>query len=94
MVDIGTLGGPASFAYAVNNSGVVVGDSNVPAKQFHGYSWTDRDGIVDLAPLAGYSQSTAFLVNNSGLVAGASYGPSSTFRATLWLLNGSSSLMK
>ena len=91
MVDIGTLGGAQSvagaqsFAYGVNNSGQVVGDS-ISRNASHGYVWTARGGMVDLPPLEGYPHSSANLVNNSGLIVGVSYGaaPLFTFRATLW----------
>ena len=35
-------------------------------------SWTASDGMVDLAPLPGYTDSEAFFVNNSGQVVGIS----------------------
>ena len=38
MSGLGTLGGTESFAYCINNSGVIVGDS-----------WTNTSGLSDIA---------------------------------------------
>jgi uncharacterized membrane protein len=41
--------------------------------------------MVDLVPLAGYTDSVAYLVNNTGAVVGSSYDRvSGTYRATMW----------
>ena len=49
MVDLGTLGGD-STAFAVNNSGQVVGVSDISGNR-HAFSWTRQGGMVDLGTL-------------------------------------------
>jgi len=44
MIDIGTLGGAASFAYAVNNGGLVVGASYGPSSTFRATMWLLNGG--------------------------------------------------
>jgi probable HAF family extracellular repeat protein len=46
MIDLGTLGGPSSQAWGVDN-GQVVGDSD------HAFSWTQAGGMIDLGTLGG-----------------------------------------
>jgi len=93
MVDLGTLGGTNSFAYAVNDQGQVVGNSQtVEALAGHAFVWTASEGMVDLAPLAGHAYSDAFLVNSGGQVVGISYSENrnTDARATMWLARGAS----
>jgi len=55
--DLGTLGGD-SFAYAINDSGAVVG-TYIPLDKFyyHGFIWTEATGMVDLGiPGGGHSR--------------------------------------
>jgi probable HAF family extracellular repeat protein len=72
-VDLGTLGGTYSFATAVNDSGQVVGYSDMTgnAGPSHAFSWTARGGMVDLGTLGG-TASIAAAVNASGQVVGVS----------------------
>jgi probable HAF family extracellular repeat protein len=70
--DIGTLpGGDYSVAYAVNDSGNVVGISNA-ATSMHAFQWTPASGLKDLGTLPGTNASQAFAINNSGQIAGSS----------------------
>jgi probable HAF family extracellular repeat protein len=86
MVDLGTLGGDSS-AYAVNESGQVVGYSYIAAPgadvEYHGFSWTAHGGIVDLGTLGGVS-TQAVAVNESGQVVGYS----NTGHAFSWTATG------
>jgi probable HAF family extracellular repeat protein len=73
-VKLGTLGGGLgrfSVAYAVSESGHVVGVSNTIADCCvnHAFSWTAEGGMVDLGTL-GFTESNAWAVNASGQVVG------------------------
>jgi probable HAF family extracellular repeat protein len=77
--DLGTLpGGDYSAAFAINDSGVVVGTSNT-AVSTHAFSWTASAGLHDLGTLSGANASSALAINNLGQIAGASGA-----HATLW----------
>ncbi|PKN55529.1 MAG: hypothetical protein CVU56_20835 [Deltaproteobacteria bacterium HGW-Deltaproteobacteria-14] len=69
LTDLGTLGGAASRALAVNDSGVVVGASDTEGAASHAFAWTAGGGMIDLTPAA--SGGVALGVNASGVVAGA-----------------------
>src|SRR5262245_25686666 len=69
IVDLGTLGGPDSYAYDVNNHGQVVGESFLNLSQSHAFLY---DGTMhDLGTLGG-SSSYAYRINDSGQAAGTS----------------------
>ena len=87
MVDLGTLGGTASYAFAVNDGGQAVGDSHVHGDATHGFSWTKEDGMVDLGTLGGIV-SHALAVNELGQVVGYSFTPSADVHAVLWRTPG------
>src|SRR5207249_4109348 len=71
MIDLGTLGGSASQAVAVNASGQVVGASYTAGDSAtRAFSWTAAAGMIDLGTLGG-SSSSAEAVNASGQVVGA-----------------------
>jgi probable HAF family extracellular repeat protein len=83
---LGTLGGLHSYANSVNDSGLVVGASDISGpsgSMLHASKW-DGNGAVDLGTLGG-TQSWAQDVNSSGQVVGWSYiADSSLQHATLW----------
>ncbi len=91
VFDLGVLvnsPGFNSFAYSVNDAGVIVGGGNLTAGSFHAirYSGTGSDN-VDLNTLGG-TNSYAFAINNSGVIVGNSQiSGSSTFHAFV-LKNG------
>jgi len=70
--DLGTLpGGDYSAAFAINDSGVVVGTSNTSTST-HAFSWTLAQGLQDLGTLAGTNASAALAINNPGQIVGSS----------------------
>ena len=69
MVDLGTLGGSCTFAYALNNRGQVVGQSTLSGDQTsHPYIW-DGNKMTDLGTLGG-TYGYAGWLNDSGAVVG------------------------
>lgn len=86
--DLGTLsGGTVSGATGVNDSGTVVGYSNIkgqPATNFVAFLWTSGGGMVNLGTLAGGNSSAAFEINSSDMIAGDSFIRSGVVDATSW----------
>jgi probable HAF family extracellular repeat protein len=82
LVDIGTLGGPNSFASSINSRGTVVGAATTPVPDSmclfdaschyeHAFTW--REGVLtDLGTLAGGNNSFATSINSQGAVFGVS----------------------
>jgi probable HAF family extracellular repeat protein len=78
ITDLGTLGGPSSEAFGLNNNGQVVGEwqtgraaaDGVPIT--HGFIWDSAHGMRDLGPLGGDQSSVAVAINDAGEVAGTS----------------------
>lgn len=81
-VDLGTLGGSASRATAINGRGMVVGDSTTADGQTHAFLW--RHGVMtDLGTLGG-DFSSAVAVNDAGHVVGESRTVDGQVHAFLW----------
>jgi probable HAF family extracellular repeat protein len=88
LKDLSTLsGGTVSGALGINDSGTVVGYSNIkgqPATNFYAFQWTSTGGMVNLGTLSGGSSSAAFEINSSGEIAGDSFLSSGVVKATSW----------
>ena len=86
VVDLGTLGGEDSRAFAINDLGQVVGESDAypDAYGYHAFLWDQTGGMVDLGTLGG-TGSVAVSINDSGQIVGHSDTdvPSET-HAFLW----------
>lgn len=83
IYDVGDLGGSTARAKAINNVGIVVGESFLsPSGPSHAFLWTDK-GIKDLGTLGGPS-SIAQDINDSGNVIGSSINHEGNNRAFLW----------
>ena len=76
--DLGTLGGAASYATDVNDSGIVVGWSKIATGVDHAFRWTKAQGMIDLGTLPGDQWSRAVSITNSGQVLGISGGTAET----------------
>ena len=70
LVDLGTFGGPASTAAAVNDAGQVVGIAEVPGGDDRAFVWSDAV-MTRLDPPGGVI-SQAFGINKDGVVVGIS----------------------
>ncbi len=78
LKDLGTLGGPRSFAEDINNTGTVAGSSFTANGELHAVIW--RDGaITDL----GY-QGSAVAINDLGQVVGRGVGSDFKTHTFLW----------
>lgn len=71
ITDLGTLGQPFAYAFAVDDSGRVAGTAARVDSQFHAYRW--QSGLVDLGSLPGRRLSHATGMDAAGNVVGVSF---------------------
>jgi probable HAF family extracellular repeat protein len=84
MVELGSLGGNLTTPTALNDSGHVVGCSELPNGDTHAFLW--RDGVIkDLAPASDYS--CAHTLTNSGTIGGV-LGSEDSKRIARWTRDG------
>jgi probable HAF family extracellular repeat protein len=88
LVDLGTLGGTESRAFAINESGQVVGWSTAADKHPHAFVWTVDKGIVDLGARDGDVESAALAINDAGLIVGSSARVPGATAAVAWTAAG------
>jgi len=80
--DLGTLGGPSSIAYALNEAGQIVGSADLAGGSPRAFLW--QGGVMrDLGTLGG-DYSVAYDINESGQVVGSSTLASGARHAFLW----------
>lgn len=88
MIEMGTLGGSLSQAYAINNLGQVTGIAYLKSGAAHAFI-TDTSGknMKDLGALQEISDSWGFGINDSGVVVGQSYTNSGAVHAFVYKNN-------
>lgn len=69
LIDLGTLGGPESYAFELNDSRQVTGNSYISDTVRHAFLWDEVNGMQDLGTLGGTDSGGAG-INNLGEVAG------------------------
>ena len=68
--NIGTLGGTQSFAYDINNSGYVVGESDTATGEGHAFIY-DGATLTDITPTWDYARAVG--INDMGYVVGSGF---------------------
>jgi len=72
MIDLGTLGGKNSFAYAINNKGQVVGRAGISETPFvrHAFLW-EKGHMTDLGTVALCTFGSAYSINSASQIVGS-----------------------
>jgi probable HAF family extracellular repeat protein len=70
ITDLGTLGGPTSFAFAINNRGQIVGNADLGGGSVSHAFLYSHGQMFDLFPGSGNSFSSASDINNRGQIVG------------------------
>jgi len=91
-VDLGSLCGGFAAAYAINNAGQVVGESDNADGERHPFLWTPggtddvpcNPQMEDLGTLGGGGRNIAFGINDSELVVGESFNTGGEPHGFLW----------
>lgn len=85
-IDLGSLGGSyGNLANSINNQGQVVGQSDLAGDAtFHGFLWSEGDGLKDLGTLPGDVLSLANGINDRAQIAMQSCDANFNCRAAIW----------
>ena len=84
IIDLGTLGGPVSIAYGINDVGQIVGTSATASGTSHAFLWSNGT-MTDLGSLGSTGPSDGRGINNHGQVVGGTVAAnSSQYHAFLW----------
>jgi probable HAF family extracellular repeat protein len=85
MLDLGTLGGTVSQAWALNNRGHIAGYSNLAGDNTgqHAFLWDQKGGMQDLGTLGG-AGGAALSINDADDVVGVDSTADGLERAFLW----------
>jgi probable HAF family extracellular repeat protein len=86
LVDLGTLGGQYSEAFAVSADGsVIVGNATDSQGQWKAFRWTQSEGMVSLGTLPGGTYSDAYGVSSNGsVITGTSEDSEGNYQAYRW----------
>jgi probable HAF family extracellular repeat protein len=83
IIDLGTLGGETSEAFAINDSGATVGVADLPAGPAHAFRYNGALPIDDLAGLGASLYSDATGINAAGVIVGTG-SPGVGNRVIVW----------
>ena len=78
IIDLGTLNGRSTYAFAVNNLGQVAGQSGNYA-----YFWDSQQGMISLGTLSG-GVSKGYGINDEGQIVGNSGATTIGWQAFIW----------
>src|SRR5205809_6152331 len=84
LIDLGTLGGPVSIAYGINDVGQIVGTSATASGTSHAFLWSNGT-MADLGSLGSMGPSDGRGINNRGQVVGGTIDANNShYHAFLW----------
>ena len=84
MKDLGTLGGPLSEAWGINDDGEIAGSADLPTPGLHDAVVWKNGRMHDLGTLPGDPCSRAYGLNARGQVVGTSTSCKATLHAFVW----------
>lgn len=84
VVDIGTLGGRNSFASAINDSGIVVGYSELHHGSITYHAFRYEHGIIEDLGTLGGPRSSAIAIGSAGIIVGEAQRKSGSVGAFAW----------